>query len=1284
MKRLYTYLIALSLLPQTISAVSPLIGRTKGTFAVSPKGAATYTIPLTILKGMSDFKPELSLYYDSQAGDGIMGLGWSIKGLHTITTVSKCQYFDDTTSGTAYALDGMRLLETTAPNGQLFYRTEHDRGDSISLIQNGQMPLFQVKSMDGSIYKYGSSTGKYSNGMTNQWALDYAQDALGNYISYTYGQDGGLYPTSITYGRNIHGTAGVDCVISFTYETSSSRRLKSIVCKYGTSTYRSYTFNYDEDSPTRLVSVTEGGRSNSKYAPTEFVWEASNDPNVPQRIISITDGLNATESFVYGNLDNNTYSLDGASSLNSNDRNIRILDNGGKSVIISRTESIPTDSRTTNYEYCLGIQHMKGKGFLGFLKITGTNQDTGLKTITQNTFNNDFYVLLPNGYTQDNDFYTSVPIHNYKIIDTNIEEVDNKVYRTAWADTCTSIAEGGYCICKSQSYANGLPGRYMIEDGFMQVYDDITEYWTSPIDTVRIKGLPKKIKTRRQLDDRIFETRIYERDPHTGLILKAIKKRGKTDNDSEQDVACTDGYSYNEYGQVTRHWTVAYDSKDTLVTTYEYNAKGQLSKENTPLGQYKTYTYNTATGMLAEVHDVNSAGTAYTYDNMLRETKRENNLILTNRYWSSADYGGSAYSIKVTNVGQAPVTTYYDAWDRKVAESTTLATNVIMYTNYKYNSIGKVAFVSFPHRKTETDTLGTTYTYDEKTYLLTETKDSNGKINSWDYGPSRISSFVTSNIDGVTTTKEYLTPDIFYEVYTGNGDNVHYETNADGNPLKIRSSFDRYEDDIEKSFEYDKCGRLIRITDEYGKTKEYTYDSNGYPKKVSFGKSFVETNYDKFGRLLSKTWKEDKESPHTVTYTYNTETTKKHLVAQEQGENYTYTYTWDKYGKLIAKRHSITSDAQTEYADMDIIYSGKWLTKKTYLTGLNSSRSVTESFGYNNNQLRADSLNGTPIWCISSQDKWGNVLSATGFRGTTKYTFDDYGHTLSMVRSTFSPINITYTYDLHTNNMTSKDGANFTYDNMNRLTGWGNDAYEYDNKGNITHQPSVGDFEYDDFRLKDMTEAPDFYCDDSLKISYYQALGRPKSIENQHYKAEFSYDGNGDRILMKVYKKESGQYQPYITRYYLSENAEINVDSVGNRTGFFYANGDAQTASNIMVVKPNNSFTHWRLFRDNTGSIFRYENSNNNYYDFSYTPWGVRTQLNYNANMQMPGSNLGECPFYRTYKGYEDLWMFGLLYDKTRLYNPYQGRYLSPNTVITKGDAFEQNPYVFMKNNPLR
>ena len=156
MKRLFTYILALSLLPQITSA-AVVVGKTEGTFAVSPKGAATYTIPLTIMKGMSDFKPELSLFYDSNAESGIMGQGWSIKGMHTITKVPKCIHFDSTSQGTAYALDGMRMILGIGVDGQIgaLYKTEHDQGDIISITaaQNGTPTNFKVKSNDGSIYK---------------------------------------------------------------------------------------------------------------------------------------------------------------------------------------------------------------------------------------------------------------------------------------------------------------------------------------------------------------------------------------------------------------------------------------------------------------------------------------------------------------------------------------------------------------------------------------------------------------------------------------------------------------------------------------------------------------------------------------------------------------------------------------------------------------------------------------------------------------------------------------------------------------------------------------------------------------------------------------------------------------------------------------------------------------------------------------------------------------------------------------------------------------------------
>lgn len=302
MKRLLLYIIALMLLPQvTFAAV--LVGKTEGAFSVSPSGAATYTIPIKVQNGLSEFSPSISLTYNSQSGNGIAGMGFSISGLSAISIVPRSVYFDGqaeaiyTNEDNAFALDGQRLLLKSGNNGQTgaTYRTENEQYSQISITSfaNGTPATFQVKTTDGSTYKYGNSSGRLtlSNGEAYQWALDYAEDALGNYIQYTYAQEGVLYPTSITYGRNTHGTAGVDCTILFNYENRTDsvptylfgeqhylkKRLKSIVCKYDGNIYRTYTLNYTVDTFSHLTSVTEAGTGTSTVPSTTFEWEVPSE-----------------------------------------------------------------------------------------------------------------------------------------------------------------------------------------------------------------------------------------------------------------------------------------------------------------------------------------------------------------------------------------------------------------------------------------------------------------------------------------------------------------------------------------------------------------------------------------------------------------------------------------------------------------------------------------------------------------------------------------------------------------------------------------------------------------------------------------------------------------------------------------------------------------------------------------------------------------------------------------------------------------------------------------------
>lgn len=89
---------------------------------VTPSGGLVYNVPISCVPVRSGIAPSVSIAYNSQGGNDIVGYGWSIGGLSSITRVPRSMYYDGKTAPVevngddALMLDGVRLLPTTVVN----------------------------------------------------------------------------------------------------------------------------------------------------------------------------------------------------------------------------------------------------------------------------------------------------------------------------------------------------------------------------------------------------------------------------------------------------------------------------------------------------------------------------------------------------------------------------------------------------------------------------------------------------------------------------------------------------------------------------------------------------------------------------------------------------------------------------------------------------------------------------------------------------------------------------------------------------------------------------------------------------------------------------------------------------------------------------------------------------------------------------------------------------------------------------------------------------------------
>ncbi|WP_444933514.1 FG-GAP-like repeat-containing protein [Microbulbifer sp. JTAC008] len=267
-----------------------IAGSSAGQFRVNESGSATYSLAIATGVGTAGVAPQLSINYQGNSGNGLLGKGWSIGGLSGITRCRQTLATDgqalpiNFTSSDRFCLDGQRLINVSnkvyGSEGAV-YRTEIDSFIKVTSFGSlGDGPAyFTAERKDGSTSWYGNTansraTADGSDENVVSWLQNEFQDSVGNRIEFEYEGDANtgkrVHEVRYAYGAGDNAAA-----VQFTYTPrpdyleaytaghlfKTTKRLSKITSTSDGSTLREYNISYQlviDDLSKNQVSLIDG------------------------------------------------------------------------------------------------------------------------------------------------------------------------------------------------------------------------------------------------------------------------------------------------------------------------------------------------------------------------------------------------------------------------------------------------------------------------------------------------------------------------------------------------------------------------------------------------------------------------------------------------------------------------------------------------------------------------------------------------------------------------------------------------------------------------------------------------------------------------------------------------------------------------------------------------------------------------------------------------------------------------------------------------------------------
>jgi len=259
---------------------------------VGANGTTTYTVPIECAPGRAGVQPSIALSYNSLGGNGVLGQGWSIGGLSSISRTTSNYYYNgsakpaEMTATAQFVMDGMRLIQTLTSSTVRTFTPEQGNIKIEAYLSGNVTQYFKVWFSNGSSAIYG-----YENNTVNklQYPITSMTDVVGNTVKYTYEElNNHYYIKEIKYGSSKTVTNDF-ASIKFFYksrtdvsggwdagiEITENRLLDYIQCINNNTTIRTYNFTYTFNKVNLLAQI-DCTLSSGSLNPLKFYYGTNN------------------------------------------------------------------------------------------------------------------------------------------------------------------------------------------------------------------------------------------------------------------------------------------------------------------------------------------------------------------------------------------------------------------------------------------------------------------------------------------------------------------------------------------------------------------------------------------------------------------------------------------------------------------------------------------------------------------------------------------------------------------------------------------------------------------------------------------------------------------------------------------------------------------------------------------------------------------------------------------------------------------------------------------------